>query len=90
MKLLSIGNTSMQRPSAQLARLSGPHGYRLDGDTVQLNARFTEAKSIRARWGKLKSMTEGFVRGCEEGNFRPTKTGPGENENRASRLDPNG
>jgi hypothetical protein len=28
-----------------------------------------EAKSIRARWEELKSVTEGFVRCCEEGNF---------------------
>ena len=30
-----------------------------------------EAKGIRARWEGLKSVTEGFVRCCEEGNFRP-------------------
>jgi transposase len=30
-----------------------------------------EAKSIRARWEELKSITEGFVHCCEEGNFRP-------------------
>jgi hypothetical protein len=29
-----------------------------------------EAKSIRARWENLKSVTEEFVRCCEEGNFR--------------------
>ena len=29
-----------------------------------------EAKSIRARWEELKSVTEGFVHCCEEGNFR--------------------
>jgi hypothetical protein len=29
-----------------------------------------EAKSIRARWESLKSVTEEFVRHCEEGNFR--------------------
>jgi len=28
-----------------------------------------ESKSIRARWEELKSVTEGFVRCCEEGNF---------------------
>lgn len=28
-----------------------------------------EAKTIRARWEELKSVTEGFVRCCEEGNF---------------------
>ena len=34
-----------------------------------------EAKAIRARWEELKSVTEGFVRCCEEGNFRPLKKG---------------
>jgi hypothetical protein len=33
----------------------------------------TEAKSIRARWEELKSVTEEFVRCCEEGNFRQLK-----------------
>ncbi len=28
-----------------------------------------EAKKIRARWEELKSVTEGFVRAAEEGNF---------------------
>lgn len=28
-----------------------------------------EAISIRARWEDLKSVTEGFVRHCEQGNF---------------------
>lgn len=28
-----------------------------------------EAKQIRARWEELKSVTEGFVRACESGNF---------------------
>ena len=32
-----------------------------------------EAKSIRARWEELKSVTEGFVRCCEEGNFSNLK-----------------
>ena len=32
-----------------------------------------EAKTIRARWEELKSVTEGFVRCCEEGNFAPLK-----------------
>ncbi|MGA2174842.1 MAG: phage regulatory CII family protein [Verrucomicrobiota bacterium] len=30
-----------------------------------------EAKSIRDRWEELKTVTEEFVRCCEEGNFRP-------------------
>ena len=33
-----------------------------------------EAKVIRARWEELKSVTEGFVRCCEEGNFKPLKS----------------
>jgi hypothetical protein len=28
-----------------------------------------EAKQIRARWEELKSVTEGFVTGCEKGDF---------------------
>ncbi len=32
-----------------------------------------EAKQIRARWEELKSVTEGFVTCCEEGNFLPLK-----------------
>ena len=28
-----------------------------------------EAKQIRARWEELKSVTEGFVECCEQGNF---------------------
>jgi hypothetical protein len=35
-----------------------------------------EAKSIRRRWEDLKSVTEGFVRACEEGNFGPLKQPP--------------
>jgi hypothetical protein len=34
----------------------------------------TEAKGIRARWEELKTVTEGFVACCEEGNFGPLKT----------------
>ncbi len=30
-----------------------------------------EADQIRGRWEKLKSVTEEFVRCCEEGNFTP-------------------
>ena len=29
-----------------------------------------EAKTIRARWEDLKSVTEGFVQNCEQGNFK--------------------
>jgi len=37
-----------------------------------------EAEAIRARWEELKSVTEEFVRGCEEGDYRAIKyTGPG-------------
>jgi hypothetical protein len=32
-----------------------------------------EAKSIRARWEELKSVTEEFVRSCEDGNFRAAR-----------------
>lgn len=32
-----------------------------------------EAKKIRARWEELKSVTEGFVRAAESGNFGPPK-----------------
>ena len=35
-----------------------------------------ESKSIRARWEELKSVTEGFVRCCEEGNFSPLRREP--------------
>ena len=30
-----------------------------------------EARTIRARWEELKSVTEGFVHCCENGNFTP-------------------
>lgn len=33
----------------------------------------SESRGIRARWEELKSVTEGFVRCCEEGNFQPMK-----------------
>src|SRR4051794_9440024 len=33
-----------------------------------------EAKTIRRRWEELKSVTEGFVKSAESGNFGPTKT----------------
>jgi len=32
-----------------------------------------EAKAIRDRWEKLKSVTECFVHCCEQGNFTPLK-----------------
>jgi hypothetical protein len=32
-----------------------------------------EAKAIRRRWEDLKSVTEGFVRNCEDGNFMKLK-----------------
>lgn len=35
-----------------------------------------ESKSIRARWEELKTVTEGFVRCCEEGNFSPMRPEP--------------
>lgn len=33
----------------------------------------SESKQIRARWEELKSVTEGFVACCEEGNFNQMK-----------------
>jgi hypothetical protein len=35
-----------------------------------------EAKKIRARWEELKTVTESFVRCCEEGNFRRLREHP--------------
>jgi hypothetical protein len=35
-----------------------------------------EAENIRGRWEELKSVTEGFVRCCEEGNFDELKSKP--------------
>ena len=35
-----------------------------------------EATSIRARWEELKTVTEGFVACCEEGNFSMLKKKP--------------
>lgn len=35
-----------------------------------------EAVTIRARWEELKSVTEGFVACCEEGNFSTLKERP--------------
>src|SRR5213594_1136735 len=32
-----------------------------------------EAQEIRARWEELKTVTEGFVACCEEGNFLPLR-----------------
>jgi transposase len=37
----------------------------------QINS--AEAKTIRARWEELKSVTECFVACCEKGNFQPLK-----------------
>jgi hypothetical protein len=36
----------------------------------------TEAKKIRERWEELKSVTEGFVTCCEEGNFETLAKNP--------------
>jgi hypothetical protein len=38
-----------------------------------------ESKKIRARWEDLKSVTESFVRCCEEGNFSAIKEGSAPN-----------
>ena len=35
-----------------------------------------EARTIRARWEELKSVTETFVACCEHGNFAPLKEAP--------------
>jgi transcriptional regulator with XRE-family HTH domain len=35
-----------------------------------------EAADIRGRWEELKTVTEGFVQCCEQGNFRPLKDSP--------------
>jgi hypothetical protein len=35
-----------------------------------------EAANIRARWEELKSVTEGFVACCEQGNFHTLKDKP--------------
>src|SRR5271155_3269934 len=40
MKISSHDTTAFQTAGIQLARLSGPHGYRFDGDTVHLHAMF--------------------------------------------------
>ena len=37
---------------------------------VDNNITRPEAERIRSRWEDLKSVTESFVRGCEEGNFQ--------------------
>jgi len=35
-----------------------------------------EARQIRARWEGLKSVTEGFVACCEQGNFNAVRNAP--------------
>jgi DNA uptake protein ComE-like DNA-binding protein len=40
MKATTLQNAPIQTPDVQLARLSGSHGYRFEGDTVHLNAMF--------------------------------------------------
>ncbi len=42
-----------------------------------------EAKAIRRRWERLKSLTEGFVRACENGDFQAI-------EQQAAQLKPAG
>ena len=37
----------------------------------------SEAKAIRRRWEDLKSVTEGFVRCCEQGDFIALKEAAG-------------
>jgi hypothetical protein len=43
------------------------HVVTLAADDNQITK--AEAKEIRARWEELKTVTEGFVACCEEGNF---------------------
>ncbi len=43
-----------------------------------------EAKTIRARWEELKSVTETFVACCENGNFTPLKSTLGASEKKQS------
>ena len=45
-------------------------GAAVDNDITE-----SEAERIRSRWEDLKSATETFVRGCEEGNFRAITEG---------------
>jgi hypothetical protein len=40
-----------------------------------------ESKQIRARWEKLKGVTETFVACCEQGNFLPLKEAQSERDN---------
>ena len=40
MKISSFENMTVVAPAVQWARLSGAHGYRIDGDTAHLNAMF--------------------------------------------------
>ena len=44
-------------------------------DLAAADSQITQAgsKQIRARWEELKTVTEGFVTCCEEGNFGPLK-----------------
>src|SRR5947209_12772923 len=46
-----------------------------------------ESQQIRARWEELKSVTEGFVAWCEEGNFSALKNKAAE-ELKRGRLKP--
>lgn len=48
--------------------------------TAAADNRITRAESeqIRARWEELKSVTEGFVTCCEEGNFDPLRSPRGQ------------
>jgi hypothetical protein len=36
----------------------------------------TETRTIRRHWDELKTITEGFVRACEEGDFDKLRQGP--------------
>lgn len=47
-----------------------------------------EAEAIRGRWEELKSVTEGFVQCCEEGNFRPIKDEVDSRQQQKSKEEP--
>jgi hypothetical protein len=47
-----------------------------------------EAQDIRGRWEELKSVTEGFVRCCEEGRFSPLEQRLAERLHRSTATTP--
>ena len=61
--LIPATNTIVQEFADMLAAIAGA----ATDNTITR----PEAKDIRGRWEELKSVTEGFVRCCEAGNFAP-------------------